>query len=189
MATQKQPVAKKPGKKKKKLSRSWQNQLFLIFGILMGVVFLPTTFLLCVGMLPTPVAILADTSRQKTKVMAVGAMNLAGCAPFLIELWANGNNFDRAIDIVTDPKAIIVMYAAALIGYIINWAMTGIVSSLLFEKGKNRQTAILKRQEELIERWGREVTGQIPLDQHGFALAPLDSKTPADTSKQPKKAQ
>lgn len=179
MAKEKEKKVQKPAAQKSVKAaaaaakgRGWRAQVFLIASLLLAVVFLPTTFLLCIGMLPTPMAALIDRSRQKTKVMAVGSMNLAGCSPFLIELWRNGNDFEKAFDIVTDPKAIIVMYAAAAIGYMINWAMTGIVSSLLYEKGRARQKAILEQQEELRQRWGEKVTGKIPLDEYGFPVDP-----------------
>lgn len=155
----------------RKARRTWKGQVLLIAGILLGVIFLPTTLVLCIGMLPTPMAALADRTRQRSKVIGVGAMNLAGCTPFIVNLWMTGNDFEQAVGIVTDPKAIIVMYSAAALGYLINWAMTGIVSSFLFEKGKSRQKAILKRQQELIERWGREVTGEVKLDERGFAAS------------------
>ena len=165
-------MAKKEKKKSKKRS-SWKKQLLLIFGVLLGAVFLPSTFLLAIGMVPTPFSLFVDRTKGKSKVITVGSMNLAGCSPFLFELWTIDHSFPKAFEIISDPFAVIVMWSAAAVGYIINWAMTGIVSVYLFQRGQSRQKAIVKRQEELIERWGKEVTGDLPLDPEGF---PVENK-------------
>lgn len=163
-------MAKKKKDSKKKRG-GLGRQSMLIFGVLTALVFLPSTVLLLVGMLPTPFAFLADRTKKKSKVITVGAMNLAGCAPFLFELWGAGNDFDASLDIITDPGAIVVMYSAAAVGYLISWAMTGIVANIMYRRGRAREKAIQKRQKELVERWGREVTGDIPLDETGFPLS------------------
>ena len=148
----------------------WRAQILMISGGLTAAVFLPSTFLLLIGMIPTPFAIFADRTRGKNKVLTVGAMNLAGCSPFLFELWTTDHSFAKSAEIVTDPFAIIVMWSAAAVGYIINWAMTGLVTATLYQRGQARQKSIQKRQQELVERWGPEVTGNIPLDPHGFPI-------------------
>lgn len=167
---------------KKKKSSSGASRLFLIFGLLTAAVFLPTTALLVVGMAPTPFAFLADRTKKKNKVLTVGAMNLAGCSPFVFELWLGGHDFAKTVEIVSNVQAIVVMWTAAAIGYLINWSMTGIVSGFMYQRGLNREKAIVKRQQELIDRWGREVTGEIPLDQEGFPIyvnkpAPAQNKS------------
>jgi len=156
--------------KKSSSKKPIKKQIFLISGLLMAVVFLPTTVLLGIGMLPTFAAALVDRSKRKTKAITVGAMNLAGSMPFVLELWTEGHNFEKAFSVVTDAKAIIVMYAAAAVGYLIDWAMTGIIAGFLLQRGKARAKAIDKRQKELTERWGKEVTGEVVVDQYGFAV-------------------
>ncbi len=86
---------------------------------------------------------------------------------------------DSSLEIATQPMAVIVMYAASGVGYVIDWAMSGVVSTILYQRGLSRRKAIERRQEELIDRWGREVTGDFPLDEYGFAL----DMTPGQTSK------
>ncbi|HBR68482.1 MAG TPA: hypothetical protein DEA55_03805 [Rhodospirillaceae bacterium] len=161
---------KKKSGKRKSHKMSAHAQLIMAGFIVLGTIFLPTTFLLCIGMLPTPAAALWDRGRKMTIVVAVGAMNLAGCTPYLLKLWAHGNSFDKAFDIVTDPKNIIVMYAAAGVGYVISWAMTDITASILYKRGRARQKEIRKIQERLVERWGKGVTGDVPLDPEGFPV-------------------
>lgn len=160
----------KKSSKAKPRKMSVKAQLIMAGFIVLATIFLPTSFLLCIGMLPTPAAALWDRGRKMTIVVAVGAMNLAGCTPYLLKLWAHGNSFDKAFDIVADPMNIIVMYAAAGVGYVISWAMTDITASILYKRGRARQKEIRKIQEKLTERWGRGVTGEVPLDPEGFPV-------------------
>jgi len=168
--------------KKRKKRLDWRLQVVLIFGALAGIVFLPTTVLLLFGMLPTGVAILVDTTPNKTKSITVGAFNLAGCSPFVFELWTKGHDFDMTFTILSDPMAIVVMYAGAGVGYIIDWAMTGIVATILVQRAESRKKAIKKTQKELYDRWGKEVTGEYTLDEYGFAV-----QTDKDTEVKPAK--
>lgn len=170
-------VVRKPVKAVKKQktkgpaeAKQLKAKIFSAVGVLMGVVFLPTTVLLFVAMMPTFVAAVVDRAKRKTKAITVGAMNLAGATPFVLELWMQEHSFAKAFDIVTDAKAIIVIYSAAVIGYLIDWAMTSVVAGFLLQRGKSRSKAIKKRQKDLIERWGREVSGEVAMDQYGFAL-------------------
>jgi len=160
--------------KKKAKSGGFKKQILSAAGLLMAIVFLPTTFMLSIAMLPTLAAAFVDRSKRKSKAITVGAMNLSGAVPFLLDLWTKGHNFEQAIEIVTNPKAIVVMYAAAAIGYLIDWAMTGIIASLLLQRGKARVKAIKKRQKELVDRWGKEVTREIAVDQYGVAIEKED---------------
>lgn len=154
----------------KKSHGGWRLKVIVIFMMLTGLVFLPTSIILIVGMLPTLVATLLDTHPEKTKGVTVGAMNLAGCAPFVIQLWKSGQSPEHAMQVIFDPFAIVVIYAAAAVGYLIDWSLTGIVSSFLSQRGRARLNDINAQQKQLVERWGQEVTGEIPLDAQGFPL-------------------
>ncbi len=156
--------------KKKKAKLGWRGQIFLIFMLFTGVIFTPTTIILMVGMLPTIVAAFADVTPQKTRGITVGAMNLAGCMPFVIKLWTSEHITSRAIELVSDMRVLIIMWAAAGIGYLIEWAVSGFVAAMMIERGEKRLRDIAKEQEALIQRWGEEVTGEIPLDPDGFPL-------------------
>lgn len=161
-------------KRKKKLD--WRGQVILVFGIIAAIVFLPTTIVLLIGMVPTVVAALLDRTSEQVRGMTVGSMNLAGCAPFVLELWTTEHTPDRAVEIAFEPLAIVVMYAAAAMGYLIEWAMGGIVSTFLGQKAARRLREIAEQQEKLVARWGREVTGEIPLDPFGFPLEKEDGE-------------
>ncbi len=170
---------KDKGKKKKS---GWGLQIIMIFGLLAAVLFMPTTILLVVGMLPTVVAALIDR-KGGARAITVGALNLCGCVPFLMDLWTKGHTTELAVSLIKDPLTIIVMYAAAGIGYMIDWALSGIVATILVQRSTSRMEAIRKRQAELVERWGREVTGELPLDAEGFPVDELPPEASRGTSK------
>ncbi|MCB1721006.1 MAG: hypothetical protein KDI11_04555 [Alphaproteobacteria bacterium] len=153
----------------KRSGSAWMN-LFLIVLILMAAVFLPVAVILFIGLLPTFVAFYADRNKKKIKPITVGAMNIAGCMPFIMELWTTDMSMSKALSVIMDPMAIIVIYSAAGIGYLIDWAVTMLVANFLYQRGRSRKNTIEKRQTELIARWGEEVSGRIPIDHEGFPI-------------------
>lgn len=155
-------------KAKKKKGAAWKKQILLIAGILSSVVFSAMAVILAIGMIPTFVAAIVDRTEGKMRTLTIGAINFAGCAPFMVEIFQKGNNIEVAINYIIQPRTIVVIYFAAAMGYLIDWAMTGIVSSIMVQKSKSRLKEIKKEQEALAERWGAEVTGTIPLDEYGF---------------------
>lgn len=165
---------KKAKKKKKSVARfSLVGMVFLISAF----IFMPTTILVLAGMMPTIVVIIGSVGKS-SKTMTVGALNFAGCFPFLLDLWTSGHSLEMALHIISDPRTIIVMYAAAGIGYLIDWSMGGIVKTIIIQRAQSRLRDIKNAQEELARRWGPEVSGEIPLDPHGYVLdaRPKDKK-------------
>jgi len=163
-------------KKKNKKKASFQSHFFTACGVILAVVLLPSTMLLVAGMAPTIAAFFVDNTKKKTKVLTVGSMNLAGCTPFLFELWMYGKNFEKSLSIIFDPQAIVIMYTAAAIGYTIDWGLTAFISTIMYQQGLKRQKEIKQRQSELIERWGKHVSGEVPLDDYGFPVKKEESK-------------
>lgn len=155
------------GKRKR---ASFKKNLLLIAGLLMGIVFLPTSVVLFIGMLPTMACSLMDRSKGRMRTLSIGAMNLAGCTPFVLELWMKGHTMENAVAYITQPRTIIVMYFAAAIGYVIEWGMAGIIASMVGQRAKGRLREIEKEQKKLVERWGPEVSGHIQLDEEGFPV-------------------
>ncbi len=152
---------KKTGKKiSKKGGFGWKARLFLVAFVLLALVFLPTAILLFFGMLPSMVAFFVNSRGVGARASTISAMNLAGCIPFIFKLWASGNDFEASIDILSSGQALIIMYTAAAFGYMIDWVVTGIVSSYLYQKGMGRMKAIRKRQAVLVELWGERVSGK-----------------------------
>lgn len=169
MAKEKTKESPQKAKTVKKAKGGWGLQIMMIFALLSAILFMPTTILILFGMLPTVVAALIDR-RGGTRAITVGSLNLAGCVPFLLDLWTKSHTTDYAVSLITDPRTIIVMYAAAGIGYLIDWALSGMVATIMIQRATMRVKAIRARQEEMVVRWGREVTGEMPLDTEGFPL-------------------
>jgi hypothetical protein len=159
-----------PKKKKKRRRRGAGMPILGIFVAMAGIILMPTTIIVFFGMLPTAVAALIDRSGKGNKALTVGAMNAAGCMPFLLQLWSTGHTTENSMIIISDPRTIIVIYSAAGLGYLIEWAMTGIVSTIMTQSSAHRLKEIEKIQKALTERWGLEVNGEIPLDAYGFPL-------------------
>ena len=158
-------------KRKKKTKLGWRGQLLMITMIIAAVVFLPSTVLLAVGLLPTVVAGIIDRSKEKTRSITVGCMNFTGCCPYWLDLLTiHGHSMNGTVQLITEPKNIVVMYSAALLGYLIDWSMSGMVSSVMIQRAERRLKNIEKEQKELVRRWGRGVTGDYRLDQYGFPV-------------------
>lgn len=155
-------------KRKRKKSFGWKGQIFMICALLVSVMFASVAVILVVGMIPTIVAAIVDRSEGRMRALTIGAMNFAGCIPFMLDIFKKGNSIETSIAYMLEPSTIVVIYFAAAMGYLIDWAMTGIVSSVLVQKTRNRLRDIQKDQKDLTERWGMEVTGTIPLDEFGF---------------------
>ncbi len=154
-------MAKKDKKSKKNTKKmSLKGRLFMIASVLLGLAFLPTAMLLFIGMLPSIVAFFVADRKNGVRTSTVAAMNVAGCIPFILKLWSGENNFEYSLGIITDPQSISVMYVSAAFGYMIDWVVTGLVSSFLYQKGMARMKAIKKKQAFLVSHWGDEVSGK-----------------------------
>lgn len=161
---------------KKKASSSnntGKKRLMLTFMILTSVALLPTTVIFFIGMMPTIAVRLSDRTKQKARVLTIGFMNFASCFPFWFKLMQQGHSFENAVSIILDPLNISIMYGGAVVGYLIEWSLSGFVAGMMIQKGRKRLENIRKMQDDLVERWGREVSGEVPLDIHGF---PIENK-------------
>lgn len=165
--------------KKKKAKLGWKWQILVIVMGIASVMFSAVTIIAVVGMIPTVVAWIVDRSPGKLKAMTVGSINFAGCTPFMIEVFKNGNSLETAINYIVEPRTIVVMYFAAAMGYMIDWALTGIIAAIMVQKTKSRLEDIEKNKKELVDRWGIEVTGTVPLDEYGYARQSEDANAEA----------
>jgi hypothetical protein len=162
--------------KKRKKKMGWKGNLLLIAGAACFIMFRAVSIVLVVGMVPTLVCAIIDRSQGYVKTWTVGVMNFAGCVPFMLEIWKKGGSFEMAFAYIIQPYTLMVMYFAAGMGYVIDWAVKGMVSALMVQQAKSRLKAIQEHQKELIDRWGPEVTGTIPLDEFGFPKEITGSK-------------
>ncbi len=158
--------------KKKRGGMKFRQRFLLMIIVLVAAAFLPVTLVIIVGMIPSVVAFMADPTRQKTRAFTVALLNFVTCFPFLLDiaLAQPGPTMDMAVYIITDPLKIVIMFAGAAGGYFLDWTMAGISNVIMTGRARSRLDAIDKRQEELVRRWGSEVTGKVPVDADGFPL-------------------
>lgn len=151
---------------------NFQKQLVLICGLAAAVLFAPTTLILLFGMMPTIASNVIDRTRQKSRTISVGVMNFAGVMPFLLELWLSPapNSIDHAINIMMQPKTIIIMYVIAATGYAIEAAITGMVATLMQQRAARRLKEIEVHLAEMKDRWNYYVDGSVKLDDFGFPI-------------------
>lgn len=161
---------------KKKTGIGVKARIMGICALVLAIMFVPSAIMLGIGMIPTVIAATIDRSRSWAKALTVGSMNLAGCTLFLIKLWTEGNKIETSISIISQPQTIVVIYGAAAAGYMIDWALTGLIAGVMVKQGQGRQKEIARQQAELVRRWGPEVTGEIPLDPYGFPIELSDGK-------------
>ncbi|MCK4944895.1 MAG: hypothetical protein KAS59_01365 [Alphaproteobacteria bacterium] len=145
-------------KKKLKTSRMPFSVRFAFFMLpVAALVFLPSTIVFSVCMIPTLVAAIVDNHQQKTAWLTVGAMNLAGTVPIWFSLWDTGHTVPVAFQLVSTPGTIFLSYGGAVIGWIIYYNVTPFVAAIVLGKNEARYKAVERRQKELIKKWGEDV--------------------------------
>ena len=82
------------------------------------------------------VAFFIDPDQDKSSTAAVGAMNCAGVAPFVIDLWLKGQTIDNVFRILSESTNWLVMLGAAGIGQLIVFAVPPAMAPLTFARTK-----------------------------------------------------
>lgn len=163
-------MAKQSKSKKKKNKLGLRGQILLAMAIITATIFIASAVFLLIAMIPTFVALIADRSKERLKSYTVGFLNFAGSFPFLLDVITTDHSIDYALMVASTPLTIAIIYAAAAVGYMINWAVVGITANIMVQKGKKRLNQIEERKAKLKERWGTEVNGEAQLDEDGFPL-------------------
>lgn len=148
--------------------------LLLVVALPAMVVLLPTTLVTLVLGLPTLVALLVDRSRERYLVATVGLLNLCGLLPALIALWNRGQSIDAAFRLLTDLLYWLVAFGAAGVGWAIFISLPPLLTSYFGLISQRRLQQLRKRQKQLIEAWGEDVTGRTAAgedEEEGFGTA------------------
>lgn len=162
---------------KKPKRMKFSQQVFMIALILLGAAFMPVTVVFVIGMLPSFVALLVDTTQDKTRALTVSLMNFVAVFPFLLMVALDNYSMGAAIDIVTKAINPVIMFAGAAAGYFLDWTFSGVSNIIMTGRAKSRLESIKKRQEDLVRRWGQEVTGNVATDPDGFLATSDDEST------------
>ena len=118
---------------------------------------LPTIIVALIGLLPTGVAFIIDRTEGKQNTQAVGWLNFAGIWPYLWILWTGEHTISRAMQLLSDVFAWLVMYGAASFGWAIFILLPPIIVQVLDLLAEKRVETLRENQKKIIEEWGKEV--------------------------------
>ncbi len=141
---------------KKKNSFLVRRVLPLAF-MLVALLFMPTTMIIMVGMLPSLVAFYVDNDRRKMGAMAILFLNLTPVVVYVMILWGKKHDIVNALDILMDPMTVTVIYFSCFVGMMLNKFIPPIVGDFLRRNGVKRLAKIEKEQKELVKAWGPDV--------------------------------
>lgn len=127
--------------------------------LLIGLVFLPSAIVIGVGMIPTLVARVVDTSLGKRLTVTVGGFNLLGCLYFLHHIWSAGQAMEDIKPTLMDSFGWLSALLGAGVGWIVFGFMPVIVAKLAETQTALRLRSITKDQERLVAEWGESVRG------------------------------
>lgn len=127
--------------------------------VLIALIFLPSAVVVGVGMVPTVVARVVDTSPGKRLSITVGSFNLIGCLYFLHVIWAAGQGMEDIAPTLKNSVGWLSALVGAGVGWVVFGSMAGIVGKIAGAQTALRMRNITKEQERLVEEWGETVRG------------------------------
>ncbi len=128
--------------------------LYSFVAVPIGLLIVPTMIVLGVALVPTGVAFLLERRKGFYGGLTVGAMNLAGAAPFLADLWFDGHTIEAALGIITNVFAWMSFYGAAMFGWAIYSTTPSVVSTFMAMTAGRRIAAMREQQKDLVQKWG-----------------------------------
>lgn len=128
-----------------------------LVGLALVVLATPTMLLLMAGLCPTLFVALADRRPGRLRSHAMAVMNLAGLAPWLVQLWHRGGSFEAARGILEDPLALLSIYGAAAGALVLLWVGPWLAASALTLSRRHLGAELERAQRGLEKEWGREV--------------------------------
>jgi hypothetical protein len=123
----------------------------------------PAFVLSLIGMVPALVAAIVDRERGRNATIAVTATNLAGVAPFVVELLIKGPTMVRAMSMASDIFIFATIYGAAAIGWVLVLGMPKVAAVYIAVTNEARVQAMLREQKRLVEEWGAEIINTPPV--------------------------
>lgn len=121
------------------------------------IVSLPTAMVLVVGLLPTAVAITVDRTSGRYAAWCVGATNVAGTYPFLLEIWTRAHTVAAAQAIVGNVFALLAIYGAAGFGWFLFSAIPPVTAALQRIRSKSVIAELRNVQQRLVDEWGADI--------------------------------
>ncbi len=146
-------MAKASSKKKTK-----KSGLLALMIIASCIFFSGYMILFCAMMLPTLAAWIGDKDKSKRMAVTVGALNLTGTLPVLLELYHKGGQVGSAFGELAAPLNWIIVFLATLVGWVMAQVVPMAIASILTARDKMKLDKIRSYQKELVQEWGPEVT-------------------------------
>lgn len=176
MAVAAQEQAKKAAETKRRgLSMTTKMVLGVSALPLIGVL-LPTLIVVVPLMLPSIAAYVFDRSRERYLAITVGLPNVCGTLPAIGTLWAGGQSFTSASLVLGDVMFWLIAYAAAAMGWVLHGVLPPFMAGYYQQASRARILHLQRKQKDLIETWGEDVSESGPPP--AGATAPAD-KSPA----------
>lgn len=151
--------------------------LLVGFGMAAAAVAAPAaTSLVACGLLPSLVLFVLDGSEGQNTACTVGGLNVAGVAPFLPALLSREAHALPAANLLGETTALIVMYAAAAVGWLLVALLPRLFAFLELEETRQKREGLRRVQARLEEEWGPEVRGSDftpPRPQTSASIAPV----------------
>lgn len=143
--------------------RSAVKPLLIAIGVLgLLLLALPTTMVLAIGMAPTLGAFFADKTPGHYLTKCVAGTNFAGVFPSLYYLWTIGHDLKTANGIVTDINALLLMYCAGAMGWLLFLGLPGAVAVFRSLNATRRIYVLREKQKMLINEWGDNILPTLP---------------------------
>lgn len=133
--------------------------LTLILLLPLALIFLPTTLLLAIGMLPTVVAVIIDREPEKYAAITVAPLNFCGVLPWLIKLWRGHHTMADALASLSDPLTLMIMLGAAGAGWLLYYGIPPVVAAVITQRNNTEIKRMREHQAKLVAEWGAEVAG------------------------------
>ena len=137
---------------------------FLVGSMFAAPFMFPTVVLLGVGLIPTFVAFFVDKERDHASATAVSAMNCAGLAPFVIDLWIKGQTMGNVIQILSDSSTWLIILGASAVGQTIVSVVPHAMATVTFAHAELRIKTLKNNLDLLQKSWGPDVGSTKPLD-------------------------
>lgn len=118
----------------------------------------PAFVVFAVGIVPSLVAAVIDREPGRNATIAVTATNMAGVAPFVMELLLSGGTMSSAVGMINDVFVLAVMYGTAAIGWALLLGMPKVAAVYISVSNDAKSQAMRREQRRLIEDWGQAVT-------------------------------
>ena len=157
------PAVKAPVAARSRSGATGGKGLMVLAAIIaLAIVAAPTALIFAVGMVPTVVALLIDRDAGRYGAIAVGSLNFCGVFPSAIDLWQAGHTVQQALDTISNPYDLAIMFGAAGVGWLLYFGLPPLIGALLVQRHEAEIRRIEERQAALQKEWGPEINNAAP---------------------------